>query len=102
MQTERRGTRTIQRCLRAACRKLILSWDEKHELYDLNADPEEVLNLFNVPREDKHRQFDHFENQSATIVELAGRMLTRATELEDFAGIELAGRVLRQQSALSG
>ena len=102
VQTERRRTRTIQRCLRTSDRKLILSWDEQHELYDLSTDPEEVLNLFNVPREDKHRQFDHFEDQSATVSELAGRMLTRATELEDCSGIELAGRVLRQNAALTG
>ena len=99
VQTERRRTRTIQRCLRTSDRKLILSWDELHELYDLSVDPEEALNIFHVPRTDKHGQFNHFQDQSGTILELARRMLNRARELEDFAGIELAGRVIRQQLA---
>ncbi len=96
VQTERRKTRTLQRCIRTAERKLILSWDERHELYDLELDPEEQLNIFEVPRADKQRQFLHFADQSGTIVTLARRMLERAQQLEDFAGVEMAGRVLRQ------
>ena len=96
VQSERRKIRTLQRCIRTATRKLILSWDEQHELYDLELDPEEVLNIYDVPRHDKQKQFLHFADQTETITKLAGMMLTRAREIEDFAGIEMAGRVLRQ------
>ena len=97
VQTERRRTRTLQRCIRTRDRKLVLSWDEEHELYDLSVDPEEELNIFDAPRTEKHDQFRHFDDQSATISALARTMLARAQELGDFAGIELAGRVLRQK-----
>ena len=96
-QTERRMTRTLQRCIRTKCSKLILSWDELHELYDLSTDPEEVLNLYGAPRADKQDQYKHFESQSERIVSLAGMMLRRANELGDYAGVELASRVLRQK-----
>lgn len=102
VQAERRKIRTLQRCVRTKGKKLILSWDEAHELYDLTVDPEEELNIFDVPRSDKQNQYTHFENQSATIVDLAGKMLSRAKELEDFAGIEMASRVLRQNGVDTG
>ena len=97
VQSERRRTRTLMRCVRTASHKLILSWDEAHELYDLTVDPEEELNIFDVPRADKQHQYRHFEDQSGTIIDLATRLLKRARELEDFAGIEMASRVLRQK-----
>jgi len=96
VQTERRKTRTLQRCIRTKDWKLILSWDEQHELYDLTVDPEEELNIYDAPRWDKQTQYQHFENQTARISELAEIMLSRAQQLEDFAGIEMASRVLRQ------
>ena len=97
VQTERRLTRTLQRCIRTKDFKLILSWDEEHELYDLVLDPEEELNIFEVPRVDKQNQYRHFEDQSETIVNLARTMLSRAEEFEDFAGAEMASRILRQK-----
>ena len=100
-QAERRNARTLQRCIRTRDSKLILSWDELHELYDLSTDPEEVLNLYGAPRTDKQDQYRHFEGQSERIVSLAGMMLRRASELGDFAGVELASRVLRQEDASS-
>lgn len=96
VEAERRKIRTLQRCVRTADKKLILSWDERHELYDLETDPEEVLNIYDVPRREKQNQYQHFPDQSETIVELAGKMLSRAREIEDFAGVEMASRVLRQ------
>jgi len=99
VQTERRQIRTLQRCLRTPSSKLILSWDEKHELYDLVVDPEEQLNIYDVPRQGKQNQYTHFADQTETIVMLARKLLTRAQELDDFAGIEMASRVLRQNSA---
>jgi hypothetical protein len=89
----------LQRCLRTPSSKLILSWDEKHELYDLVVDPEEQLNIYDVPRQEKQNQYTHFADQTETIVMLARKLLTRAQELDDFAGIEMASRVLRQNSA---
>ena len=100
-QAERRMTRTLQRCIRTKHSKLILSWDELHELYDLSTDPEEVLNLYGAPRADKQNQYMHFEDQSERIVSLAGMMFRRANELGDFAGVELSSRVLRQNEDLS-
>ena len=97
VQTERRTTRTLQRCIRTKDLKLILGWDELHEFYDLTIDPEEELNLFDVPRADKQNQYMHFEDQSERILSLARMMLRRAGELDDFAGIELASRLLRQR-----
>lgn len=99
VQAERRKIRTLQRCVRTQDTKLILSWDEHHELYDLAVDPEEELNIFDVPRADKQNQYRHFEDQSKRIVNLARVMATRAAELDDFAGVELASRVLRQRGA---
>ena len=96
VQTEARKVRTLQRCVRTLDWKLILSWDEEHEMYDLQSDPEEQLNIFNVPRWDKQTQYQHFEDQTERIVVLAQIMLRRAQELEDFAGVEMASRVLRQ------
>ena len=98
VQTEARKVRTLQRCVRTLDWKLILSWDEAHEMYDLQSDPEEQLNIFNVPRWDKQTQYQHFEDQTERIVVLAQIMLRRAQELEDFAGVEMASRVLRQNS----
>ena len=98
VQTEARKVRTLQRCVRTLDWKLILSWDEAHEMYDLQTDPEEQLNIFNVPRWDKQTQYQHFEDQSERVVLLAQIMLRRAEELEDFAGVEMASRVLRQNS----
>ena len=100
-QAERRMTRTLQRCIRTKDSKLVLSWDELHELYDLSTDPEEVLNLYGAPRADKQNQYMHFEDQSERIVSLAGTMFRRANELGDFAGVELSSRVLRQNEDLS-
>ncbi|MXW86336.1 MAG: sulfatase-like hydrolase/transferase [Boseongicola sp. SB0673_bin_14] len=96
-QTERRTTRTLQRCIRTKDLKLILSWDEQHEFYDLTIDPEEEFNLFDVPRADKQNQYMHFGDQSGRILSLARMMLSRAGELDDFAGVELASRLLRQR-----
>ena len=96
VQTEKRKIRTLQRCVRTTDWKLILSWDEVHELYDLTVDPEEELNIFDVPRWDKQTQYQHFQDQSGRIAELAEIMLKRASELGDFAGVEMASRVLRQ------
>ena len=96
VQTEKRKIRTLQRCVRTTDWKLILSWDEVHELYDLTVDPEEALNIFDVPRWEKQTQYQHFQDQSGRIAELAEIMLKRASELGDFAGVEMASRVLRQ------
>ena len=60
VQTEKRGARTLQRCIRTKKQKLILSWDEEHEFYDLQIDPEEELNIFDAPKRDKQNQYRHY------------------------------------------
>ena len=97
VQTEKRGARTLQRCIRTKKQKLILSWDEEHEFYDLLIDPEEELNIFDAPKRDKQNQYRHFRDQTKNILKLAREMLQRAKQLEDFAGVELASRILRQK-----
>ena len=70
--------------------KLILSADEAHELYDLRIDPEEKLNIFGAPKADIHLQYTHCEDQSPVVATLAQMMCDRATQIKDWAGVELA------------
>ena len=97
VQSETNKTCTIQRTARTDRWKLILSWDEAHELYDLQNDPEEVLNVYDAPRPDIHDQFGHYEDTGPISETLAQRMHSHAEALGDFAGVELASRVLRQR-----
>ena len=60
-------------------------------------DPEEELNIFDAPKRDKQNQYRHFRDQTKIILKLAREMLQRAKQLEDFAGVELASRILRQK-----
>jgi arylsulfatase A-like enzyme len=90
---------TIERAVRTRDWKLILRWDETHELYHLESDPEEVLNVFGAPRKDIHDQYLHYDDTRPTIIRLAQLMLNRARELADFAGVELASHALRRAGA---
>ena len=101
VQTEANKTRTIQRCVRTHSHKLILSADEAHELYDLRIDPEEKLNIFGAPKADIHLQYTHCEDQSPVVATLAQMMCDRATQIKDWAGVELAERILRQNRMAS-
>jgi arylsulfatase A-like enzyme len=98
VQSELRKARTQQRALRTDDWKLILSWDEGHELYDLRVDPEEDLNVFDTPRKDKHNRFQHFADYSDVIVTLATTMRERALAIDDSVGVELSELVLRHKS----
>lgn len=83
-----------QRGLRTNGWKLIASANAVHELYDLEADPEEELNVFLTPRKDDvFERFKHYPDYSATIAELAGRMRRNAQTVGDARGLELISLV---------
>jgi choline-sulfatase len=83
-----------QRAIRTERWKLILSEGGPHELYDLQQDPDELLNLFGVPFEDEHDQYRHFAPQAETVYRLATRLEVEARGLNDEKGIALARSVL--------
>ena len=95
-------TNLEQRCIRTDKWKLILSSSPrmvKHyanpdSLYDLENDPEEVLNVYDTPRSDSHNQYGHFPPYTEKIAELAGLLKQRAEEIGDRSGVVLAGACL--------
>lgn len=74
--------------------KLVLSDDGKHLLYDLIADPEEELNIFDAPRADAQNQYLHFADQRPTVRRLTEALKDEAARLGDAFGVALADRVL--------
>ena len=70
--------------------KLIVSNTGAHELYNLNADPEEELNIFDVPRPDPgFDRYKHYEAQTETIDALRTSALALAEQIEDSEGVAL-------------
>ena len=83
-----------QRCVRAARYKLIASDNGEHELYDLEQDPEEELNIFLTPRPDPgFERYRHIPDQSAVIAELAQALQAHAEHVDDELGRKLAAEV---------
>ncbi len=81
-----------QRAWRTDDWKLIVSDNGDHELYDLNLDPEEELNIFLTPRDDGgFERFTHYPDFAPRIDGLASDMLAEAERLEDDEGIALIG-----------
>jgi arylsulfatase A-like enzyme len=87
-----------QRCIRTGEWKLILTrplhmlrdYAGDHELYNLVADPEEELNVYQTPRADGHNQYLHLPPYTAEIAELARLLRRYAAEIDDELGGELA------------
>jgi arylsulfatase A-like enzyme len=76
-----------QRALRSEGWKLILSATGDHELYDLAADPEEVLNIFLTPRADAgFDRFSHYTDQARIIEGLLSQMVAEAARIADNEG----------------
>lgn len=89
-----RYNRLHQRALQAGSWKLILSDGGPNELYDLVRDPEEELNLYEAPYEDRHDQFMHYAPFTEIIGPLARDMREHARALGDPLGSELAERAI--------
>ena len=70
--------------------KLILSQSGAHELYNLNADPEEEINIFDVPRPDPgFERYKHYAPQTDTIQTLRTEALDFASRIDDTEGVAL-------------
>jgi arylsulfatase A-like enzyme len=83
-----------QRALRTAQWKLILSEHGLHALYNLENDPEEVLDLYGAPYKDFYDQYQHFGPMDDVIYELAAKLKNEARTLNDEFGVTLAQQVL--------
>ncbi len=84
-----------ERCIRSKDWKLILNTlsrkrPSRNLLYNLGKDPEEELNIYDTPREDKHDRFRHVTPSTETIAELAHKLRAQARQIKDDLGIELA------------
>ena len=83
-----------QRALWTPDRKLILSENGNHALYDLERDPEEELDLFGAPRPDFFEQYTHFPDQRKTTARLTQILREEAQRVDDDWGAALAASVL--------
>jgi choline-sulfatase len=83
-----------QRCYRTERWKLIASHDGSHSLYDLARDPEEELDLFELPRGDEYSRFGREQRPTAEARELAHKMKEAAARIDDGEGVKLAEKVL--------
>lgn len=95
VQNRTHGNGYHQRALRTDKWKLILSEGGPSSLFDLATDPEEELDLFDVPHEDIHDQYRHYPSHRPVINELATRLAERARSIGDQHGIAIAEGALR-------
>lgn len=91
-----RYNRRHQRAVHADGWKLILSDGGSNELYDLEKDPEEELDVYAAPYEDRHNQYLHYAPFTDVIETLAGVMQEHARAIDDPLGIELANGALAE------
>jgi arylsulfatase A-like enzyme len=97
VQTITHRRKVEQRALRTRDWKLIVDAGGQHELYNLQADPEEELNVYLTPRDDGgFRRFDHYPSYASVIVDVVARLRRTATAIDDRRGLELAGLVERE------
>jgi choline-sulfatase len=83
-----------QRSVRTERWKLIASANGAHELYDLEADPEEELDVFLTPRPDgEFQRYKHYPDYAPVIAELVGRLRANAEAFGDARGLEFGGDV---------
>lgn len=94
VQTVTHRRRVEQRCLRTDQWKLIVDAEGQHELYNLQADPEEELNVFLTPRADPgFQRFEHYPDYAPVIADLVARLRRAAAAVDDPRGLELAEMV---------
>lgn len=84
-----------ERAIRTERWKLVLS-EGPAALYDLEADPEEELNVYGAPRHDDFDQYRHFPRNETLVRELAEQLGREAAAIGDDAGVRLAQRYLKQ------
>lgn len=74
--------------------KLIASATGAHELYNLNADPEEEVNIFDVPRADPgFDRYKHYQPKTDTIEKLRTAAVAFAKSIDDRDGVALLSGV---------
>lgn len=79
-----------QRAWRADNWKLIASSDGDHALYNLAADPEEELNVFETPRDDPgFDRYKHYASHADVVSRLRDDALQVADQLDDARGRDL-------------
>ena len=86
----------MQRGVCTSTWKLILSEDGRHELYDLDDDPEEEADLYNTPHADPHGRIAHLPSYAPVVEELADLLERTARNLDD-VGVRL-GRSARAEA----
>jgi len=102
VQNITRSSNLDQRCIRTDSWKLILSKfsgtaknnGNPNFLYDLESDPEEVLNVYYTPRRDSQNQYEHYPPFTEKIMELAGLAREFAEKIGDGLGVVLADSCL--------
>ena len=93
-------SRIHQRAIRTGRWKLIASANGAHELYDLEADPEEELNIYLTPRDDGgFERFRHYPDQAPVIADLCRRMKCEASRIGDAEGQKIIRLVEAEAAA---
>ena len=84
----------VQRCYRTEQWKLIGAPDGEHSLFDLQADPEEELDVFLTPRQEVMNRYNHFPDYAPVIARLAEGLRQAAAQIDDETGSLIADSVL--------